>query len=477
MSAKSVARVAQKVSAETGVSIVTTQAGTAVSAATAASGKAAAATGAKVVTTGIWTKVVAGVAAASIAISAPFVASQIKDDHDDSSLQNTIISDTQYTSHETLQSTPEIIPEETIVTTRNLSLEYYAPVFEQYQMAMSHDFYFDPNGMPVQSNNPQEYLSFLLSAHSRSYRNYCKRHYHESLYDEDYHVYYCLLDLNDDGIEELFVGAGANSETAAIYSLFSYDGTKPIRLSDEGALGERAQMTVFDDNSLCIRGSGGYAYNYQRFYIMPQDSLQLKIYKECNMEDSDIYILDETGTKTTISTEQFSAVWNNEGMYPKQLDWQEIIPKEVIHNAKSEDTRLQDYLDISKSWGIRKDVSSSPDYPMEQVFDFAFMEDGSFFCYFYQQYTDFQLGFHGVYTYEDNQVNFYFNSDDGISTLYSYSFDCTEMKLIQISENGLWNSLAGTEYSLVNDEWNPFAQDVISRTENAIAFAGQEMGG
>lgn len=145
--------------------------------------------------------------------------------------------------------------------------------------------------------------------------------------------------------------------------------------------------------------------------------------------------------------------------------------------ASSDMHNLQDYIDFSKSWGIRKDVSTDPNLYMEQVYDFAFMEDGTFYCYFYQQYTDFIYGFHGTYLFEDHQIKFYFDNDDGTSTLYAYSFDPDAMKLTQVSEKGIWGTSVGTEYSLDNDEWFPSAKDVIDSAKRSIENRRVEMGG
>lgn len=145
--------------------------------------------------------------------------------------------------------------------------------------------------------------------------------------------------------------------------------------------------------------------------------------------------------------------------------------------ASNDRSSLQEYIDFSKSWGIRKDVSTDPSLYMEQVYDFAFMEDGTFYCYFYQQYTDFIYGFHGTYLFEDHQIKFYFDNDDGTSTLYAYSFNPDAMQLIQVSEKGIWNASVGTEYSLKNDEWFPSAKDVIDSAKRAIENRGVEMGG
>lgn len=146
-------------------------------------------------------------------------------------------------------------------------------------------------------------------------------------------------------------------------------------------------------------------------------------------------------------------------------------------SASSDIGDLQEYLDFSKSWGIRKDVTNDPQFPMEQIFDFAFMKDGTFYCYFYQQYTDFMDGFYGTYLFEDDQIKFYFENDDGTSTLYAYSFDPDAMKLSQVSEKGIWGTPVGTVYSLKNDEWLPAAQEVINSAKRAIDNKGMELGG
>lgn len=137
---------------------------------------------------------------------------------------------------------------------------------------------------------------------------------------------------------------------------------------------------------------------------------------------------------------------------------------------------LQEHLDFSKSWGIRKDVTTDANLPMEQVYDFAFMADGTVYCFFYQQYTDFLYGDQGTFTFENNQIQFRFENNDGTSTEYTYSFDPDERKLTQVSEEGLWNSSVGTEYQLTNDEWFPTAQDVIDSAKRAMEYEWYDAG-
>lgn len=138
---------------------------------------------------------------------------------------------------------------------------------------------------------------------------------------------------------------------------------------------------------------------------------------------------------------------------------------------------LQEYLDLSKSWGIKRTVSENSDFNTDQVLDFAFMEDGTFYAYFYQQYTDFLHGYCGTYLFKDKQIEFYFENANGTSTAYAYSFDTDTMKLTQVSEKGIWNGTPGTEYNLKNDEWFPSAQNVIDSAKRAIENRGVEMGG
>lgn len=124
MSAKSAAQVAQQIFAETGVEITTMHTSAFASTATVASEKVAITTGAKAITTGMWTKVVAGVAAASIAVSTPFVVSQIRDENGNPFVQSSVMSEP-HIFQETQEIIPETISEETIDVLPNPALEYY----------------------------------------------------------------------------------------------------------------------------------------------------------------------------------------------------------------------------------------------------------------------------------------------------------------------------------------------------------------
>lgn len=144
-------------------------------------------------------------------------------------------------------------------------------------------------------------------------------------------------------------------------------------------------------------------------------------------------------------------------------------PEKTEKPAAGNKDDLRECLDISKSWGIRKDIPWDGDLKMEQIYDFAFMENGEFYCYFYQQYTDFMYGFHGTYLFEDYQLTLRFDGEGGT---HVYSFDPNAMKLTQVSKSGMWDMSPGTEYDLINDEWFPSAQDVIDAAKRAIDYNG-----
>lgn len=144
-------------------------------------------------------------------------------------------------------------------------------------------------------------------------------------------------------------------------------------------------------------------------------------------------------------------------------------PEKTEKPAAGNKDDLRKCLDISKSWGIRKDIPWDGDLKMEQIYDFAFMENGEFYCYFYQQYTDFMYGFHGTYLFEDYQLTLRFDDEGGT---HVYSFDPNAMKLTQVSKSGMWDMSPGTEYDLINDEWFPSAQDIIDAAKRAIDYNG-----
>lgn len=469
---KSAKQVADTISARTGVCVTTAKAGAvSVTVATTAGKNAATVASVKTAATSVIAKAAAGIVAASIVISTPFVLSNVQKKQEEENTPISIVgAQEDYLDANTLVE--EVASTEEVVAFPNSPMEYYAPVFVQYQNLLSHSYPIDPETWDIQgpdfSTDLTSQLLFLHCFYQNENSMYVRRN--------DAHVYYAFEDLNEDGIDELFIGVGDSIEHVYIHSLFSFNGVEPIRLVSEDSLGERAYMTVYEDNTFMIYGSGGAAYSCIQHFKLLTNSLVPEVINEYRWEDTECYRIDANGSRTDISKEEYTAVMRYEGIPVKKLDWQEMLVDKIENSMPSDGNKLQDYLDFSKSWGIRKLISSTEEMTVEQVFDFAFDEDGTFTCFFYNQYSDFLLGFYGTYIFENNYLTLSFVKEGEMTNQYTYYFEPQAKTLTVISESGLWYDTKGTTYLLTNDEWYPTSQDVISGAEMAIAMEGKEMG-
>ena len=452
MSAKSTAQVVQKISAETGVTLTIAKTGTAV-----ATTGTTVAVGTKSVAASVLTKIVAGVAAASIAVSAPFVALQINNEDSDSiSEEYSAVNETNNIQN-VEKNELKVAEMEDIPLSQNPSMEYYAPVFDQYRNLLNHSFSIDPEwGVQLEADFSLDLISWLLIHHSfREQNNIYVR-------DINAHYYYAFEDLNDDGIEELFIGLGSSGDDINIYSLFSFDGGKPVRLVEESSLGERSRMTIYEDNTFSVFGSGGAFYSGQWHYRLLQDSLNPEAIEEYQHDNGKYYWKDNTGNYIDITQEEYISAVNNEGKCVKQLDWQEIIPAQPNNNSQILDIQLQDYLDFSKAWSTDWYINGE-----HIVITYAFDVAGQCYCTSGWWRSDLFGCYTGSYSIEGNVVHFYMNMEDNIVS-YSYKYSPEKNQFVQVSENGLYSAHSqGDVFSLsVHDDYS--AADIKRMAQNGL---------
>lgn len=145
------------------------------------------------------------------------------------------------------------------------------------------------------------------------------------------------------------------------------------------------------------------------------------------------------------------------------------IPVEAEEPATEESSviNLQDYLDFSKSWGIGTLVPDAP-FPIGEVCDFVFLEDGTFHCLFYYRSSGNISGYHGNYAVKEvdrNQLEITFTFDQGTIPAV-YTFNPNTMQMTQMTEIGLLSEgTIGTTYTLANDELFPTAEEIISKVQ------------
>lgn len=317
MPADSAATVVRNISSGTGVTVTTAEA----TAAAADIGASAGIAG-KFAAMPIITKITAGILAVSMAIGLSVaISKQEKEDSPEISTTETsalLVPETEDSSIGTIPATVPVVTEPPVTD----PLAGYHVVIDQYTEAMARNFYNDPEtGMPVETDESQtSYLSSELRAASRSYKNY------GGGLDEDFLVYYATIDMNSDGSNELLIGGCSEKEDIRIFGLFTLLDNTPVRVIDDYSLGYRILLTIFEDLSFQIYGSGGWAYYGYDYYILEKGkTAPTLLYAYDRDGENTFYYRDEIGNKTRISEEDFLAATDSSNFIEYPLSWT-LIP-------------------------------------------------------------------------------------------------------------------------------------------------------
>lgn len=147
----------------------------------------------------------------------------------------------------------------------------YASVLQQYQEAVNHHLYSEEL-WNISHDDGEEYDAFLKTKGKfldrsvfevalMGYAEYRPYEYANNASAEKYIISYAFSDLNDDGIEELFIGSGNGDEGIMVRNIFSYNGENPVPIFAINSIGWRAGLCVYSDNSFLYSDPKGIENN------------------------------------------------------------------------------------------------------------------------------------------------------------------------------------------------------------------------
>lgn len=79
----------------------------------------------------------------------------------------------------------------------------------------------------------------------------------QAQYNDDLKLYYCFQDINNDGIKELFIGAGDSQDDVEICDLWSYNGLNINSAPESFLYGYREKMNYYQNNIVEIASNYG----------------------------------------------------------------------------------------------------------------------------------------------------------------------------------------------------------------------------
>ena len=136
-------------------------------------------------------------------------------------------------------------------------------------------------------------------------------------------VGYALMDVNEDGTEELLIGDIGNEETAGtmIYNMYTLSDGEAVQVF-EGWY--RSSYTTMENGNFLYRGSASaFSGSYGLFYL-PSDSIELAC--------EDFYFTDAVDEEFT----EFALFHNTTGEWDKESSEKTDIPEEKFYDQETE---------------------------------------------------------------------------------------------------------------------------------------------
>ena len=216
-------------------------------------GTAAAGAGIKALTT----KIIAGVLAVSVVGGGAMLALSSNDREEAEQTQQITLTETDASSETTLPAEQETtIPETTVETVpTEAAEEAYQEITSEYQAVIGVDS-----------------TAFLNAPESYFNGDHVAVCYYHMYHGENF--YYAYYDIDGNGMEELLIGVGTDG-SIRIVDLHGFDGERAVQLVDEITLGDRSRLTIMDDGSLYMFGSGGAAVGSHTLWRMSNSGYSL----------------------------------------------------------------------------------------------------------------------------------------------------------------------------------------------------------
>ncbi len=189
----------------------------------------------------------------------------------------------------------------------------YTTIIRQYEEVVKNRLNFDEA-----KETFGEYVSPLMINLLGLFRNYGDRGSENTA-----RIYYSLIDINKDGINECIIGMGSESNIS-IFSIFTHDRRNAIALFDIGLLGERTNLKIYDNGNLRITGSNGADHTSYSYYNLPIKAYETELLENISCEEYQYYSIDKNGVKTPVSDEYFHDAQRKYEGYEIYLQWTEI---------------------------------------------------------------------------------------------------------------------------------------------------------
>lgn len=192
----------------------------------------------------------------------------------------------------------------------------YAPILSQYQAAVDHQFYQDIlNGTSEDWDSIGSDVNVELLSASRNY--------------EEFFAYYALVDIDQNGTQELIIGGADSSGIVTNYDIFCAKNGQPAHLFPEMQFGYRTNLRILSNGTLMVTWSDSAFESGYDFYRISSEGCLPELIESIsvhgNMEDSTLhYYHDTEGVNEITETEYQQILDSYQNLSDAELSWIKI---------------------------------------------------------------------------------------------------------------------------------------------------------
>jgi hypothetical protein len=135
-------------------------------------------------------------------------------------------------------------------------------------------------------------------------------------------IYYTYLDVDKNGTDELLVGMGSSSEYISLVALYGFDGSDAVLLLGNDTLGDRSQLTIYDDGVMYVYNSGGASYGSAVFNKLDTDGYTIVVEDEYTYDDQEYPQTPFYNDTVKLSVDEFYSMLDTHTEVDiKSLEW------------------------------------------------------------------------------------------------------------------------------------------------------------
>ena len=178
-------------------------------------------------------------------------------------------------------------------------VDAYSVVFDQYRSAIGSDF-----------QSCGAYVSEMME----TLTNWGGR----------FDVYYSMVDINGDGIDELLIGGdetGSEGIAVTAFDFFTLKGTEPVRILGDTSFGYRAYLSLLADGTFAVEGSGGASTSTTYLYELPQHGSKAELIEGFGTMEGVPFRCGADGIEQPITREELQNMVSVQSRQQKAIDW------------------------------------------------------------------------------------------------------------------------------------------------------------